>query len=100
MANNNPGKATDPLEIGFDKAFPQSDEIAAVRDIQDMIYSYSRKGLFNLLSIIIGMVLALFWGLLMGILQFLLIWWVYPAMVCIYIYINIFIYFLRPCLYI
>ena len=78
----NPGKETDPLELSFDKAFPQSDELDAVRDIQNIIYSYSRKGLFNLLSILIGMVLALAWGLLLGLIQFLLIWFVHPFLVC------------------
>ena len=78
----NPGKETDPLEISFDKAFPQSDELDAVRDIQNIIYSYSRKSLFNLLSILIGMFLALAWGLFLGLIQFLLIWFVHPFLVC------------------
>mmetsp|Transcript_56927 Transcript_56927/g.51218 ORF Transcript_56927/g.51218 Transcript_56927/m.51218 type:complete len:171 (-) Transcript_56927:163-675(-) len=77
---DNPGRETDPLEIAFDKAFPQSDELEAVRNIQNLIYSYSRKGLFNLLSVLIGMVLALAWGLLLGLIQFLLIWFLHPAL--------------------
>ena len=78
----NPGKETDPFGISFDKAFPQSDELDQVRDIQKIIYSYSRKSLFNLLSILIGMFLALAWGLSLGVIQFLLIWFLHPSLVC------------------
>lgn len=79
---NNPDKETDPFEISFDVAFPESDELDGIREIQSVLYLYSRKGLFNLLSISIGMFLAVIWGLLLGLIQFFLIWFLHPFLVC------------------
>ena len=76
------------MGISFDRAFPRSDEFPPIRKIQDILYTYSRKGLFNLLSVIIGMVLSIVWGLVMGIVQFALIWFIYPYLVKYNYYIR------------
>ena len=63
MANNS-GKETDLLEVSFDATFPQSDEFDGIRSNHNIIYSHSRKRFFNLLSVLIGTILAVAWGLL------------------------------------
>ena len=69
----------DALETGFDKAFPESDELPFVRKIQKLLYQVSKKGLFNILLVVIAIIVSLFWGIIMGILQFVLIWLVLPG---------------------
>ncbi len=79
--SDGPGAENDPLSVSFDKAFPKSDEIEAIRGIEKIVYGYSKKGMFNLLSILVGIPISLVWGLVLGICSFFLIWFVYPALV-------------------
>jgi len=68
----------DPLQVSFDVTFPQSDEHDTIRQIQKTIYNASRTGMFNLLSLVVGIILSLAWGLLMGVVEFFLLWGVHP----------------------
>ena len=77
--NDNPQSQGDALETAFDKAFPESDELPIVRKIQKMLYDVSKKGLFNILLIVLAIIVSLCWGIIMGTLQFLLIWFVLPG---------------------
>lgn len=78
-ANDQVESQGDALETAFDKAFPESDELPIVRKIQKMLYQVSKKGLFNILLVVIAIICALFWGIIMGTLQFCLIWFVLPG---------------------
>mmetsp|Transcript_31977 Transcript_31977/g.51371 ORF Transcript_31977/g.51371 Transcript_31977/m.51371 type:complete len:175 (-) Transcript_31977:919-1443(-) len=74
-----PGTRADPFNLAFDKQFLEiDDEYEAVRTIQNKCYSGTKKGCFNFLSLVLGILLSFIWGLIMGALQFVLIWMIIP----------------------
>ena len=70
------GEQGDPFGLKFDAQFAETDDLPPVRNVLRMTYNLSRKGTFNLLSIIIGSILSIAWGLVMAIVQFVVIWYV------------------------
>ena len=68
------GVQGDPFGLKFDTAFKETDEVPQIRTILRTVYNLSRKGTFNLLSIVIGSILSIAWGLVMAAAQFVVIW--------------------------
>ena len=68
----------DPMDMAFDKRFKKSEEVPGLRAIIQLIYHHSRKGIFNLLSIVLGIILAILWGYTMGWYEFYLVWFILP----------------------
>merc|ERR1719410_1962013 len=77
LMGNTPSKRHDPFNLGFDKEFQE--EYDTVRSIQKTCYYNTRKGCFNFMSLLIGIILAFIWGIIMGITQFFLIWVIVPS---------------------
>mmetsp|Transcript_3721 Transcript_3721/g.4617 ORF Transcript_3721/g.4617 Transcript_3721/m.4617 type:complete len:427 (-) Transcript_3721:113-1393(-) len=75
---NEPEISEDPMDMAFDKRFKKSEEAKGLRTIIQLIYFYARKGIFNLLSILLGIILAILWGYTMGFYEFYLVWFVLP----------------------
>ena len=75
---NEPEISEDPMDMAFDKRFKKSEEVKGLRDLVRFIYYYARKGLFNLLSILLGIILAILWGYTMGLYEFYLVWFILP----------------------
>lgn len=74
-----PGDKADPFNLDFEKQFLEiDDEYETVRNIQKACYGGTKKGCFNCLSLVIGVILSFLWGLIMGMMQFFLIWMVIP----------------------
>eukprot|EP01084_Bolivina_argentea_P257057 432978_1 len=69
----------DPFKLKFDTQFQEVDEeYDSVRKIQKLCYHHTRKGCFNVFSILFGIILAFIWGIVMGTTQFVMIWLVLP----------------------
>ena len=80
MARQGPGNRADPFHLDFDKQFFQNDdEYEPVRVIQKAIYRETKRGCFNCLALTLGIIMSFVWGLLMGMTQFLLIWFLLPS---------------------
>lgn len=74
-----PGDKADPFNLDFEKQFLEiDDEYESVRNMQRACYSGTKKGCFNCCSLTIGIILSFIWGIIMGALQFFLIWVVIP----------------------
>mmetsp|Transcript_55129 Transcript_55129/g.49629 ORF Transcript_55129/g.49629 Transcript_55129/m.49629 type:complete len:157 (+) Transcript_55129:63-533(+) len=79
LLHNDPSRRHDPFNLAFDKQFQEVDEeYESVRTIQKTCYHSTRKGCFNFWSLVIGILLSFIWGIIMGTMQFMLIWIVYP----------------------
>eukprot|EP00484_Ammonia_sp_Unknown_P027240 CAMPEP_0197048092 /NCGR_PEP_ID=MMETSP1384-20130603/23491_1 /TAXON_ID=29189 /ORGANISM="Ammonia sp." /LENGTH=159 /DNA_ID=CAMNT_0042480147 /DNA_START=23 /DNA_END=502 /DNA_ORIENTATION=- len=79
LLSNVPGKRHDPFSLAFDKQFQEVDEeYESVRTIQKTCYQSTKKGCFNFWSLVFGIILSFVWGIVMGTLQFALIWIIYP----------------------
>lgn len=70
------GKQGDPFGLQFDTQFEETDDLPQIRSILRVVYNLSRKGTFNLLSVVIGSILSILWGLTMALFQFFVIWYV------------------------
>jgi len=58
-----PDTTKDPYQMGFETAFPETEEYPFVRNAERWIYDNTRKGVFNGFSIIIGLMLSFFLGI-------------------------------------
>eukprot|EP01084_Bolivina_argentea_P179947 310909_1 len=75
------GTRKDPFNMSFDKQFCECDcEYDSVRRCQKIIYTQTKKGCFNFVSLLIGIILSFIWGIIMGLTQFFMIWVVLPCL--------------------
>ena len=85
------GTKGDPFGFDFDAAFKQSDEEPWVRVFLNKIYDISRRCTFNLLSITVGFIMSIIWGLVMASTQFFVIWYVLVVdlFIIVFVYIHV-----------
>jgi len=71
------------LRLDFFNVIAEPDESAYSCDVfhtvSNKVYQYSKLFIYRLLTVIVGLPLMLFWGLLFGIYTFLMIWLAVPA---------------------
>ena len=68
----------DPLELQFDKQFPNGEEINCCRSLLGLIRINTKIIIFHILSILCGVIFSFIWGFIMGNYQFIFVWFVTP----------------------
>ena len=71
----------DEFSLQFVKAFTKYDACGVVL-VEEACYDACRTGIYNLLAVVLGIPLSFVWGLVYGVLQFIIKWILNPAFVC------------------
>ena len=92
-------KVTDHVKIGFDDIFGEpfalrTGDIGSalaphVRKIFNHVFSYSQSALYFFLTLVTGVFLGLGWGIIFGLVNYIVVWFIQPALKIVFILFRI-----------